>query len=149
MIIVITNDIAIPTAYHPAAFITYREPENGLDTFGFNTAMAVLTRMRPASTCAADTRVKMRTVHRTWICLVMNNSSVSMSKLAEAAAVQPTMNTLAAQDIISKFPRAPENRVDHATEAPKNAMASNAARLVLFFLEGKKRRSMIGYTVGC
>ena len=138
MIIVITNDIAIPTAYHPAAIITYREPDNGADAFGSNTAMAVLTRMTPVSTCAADTRVKMRTVHRTWIYFVMNDSSVSTSKLAEAAAVEPTMNTLAAQAIISKFPRVPENRVDHATEAPKNAMASNAARLVLFFfLEGK------------
>jgi hypothetical protein len=61
-----------------------------------------------------------------------------MSKLAEAAAVQPTMNTLAAQDIITRFPRAPENMADHATVAPKNAMASNAARLVLFFF-GKKK----------
>jgi len=139
MIIVITNDIAIPTAYHPAAFIAYREPENGADAFGSNTAMAVLTRMRPASTCAADMRVRMRTVHRTWIYFVMNDSSVSTSKLAEAAAAQPTMNTLAAQDIISRFPRVPENRVDHATEAPKNAMASNAARLVLFFFWKEKK----------
>ena len=93
----------------------------------------------------------MRTVHRTWIYFVMNDSSVSTSKLAEAAAVEPTMNTLAAQAIISKFPRVPENRVDHATEAPKNAMASNAARLVLYyyFWKGKNRRSMIGYTDGC
>lgn len=93
--------------------------------------MAVLTRMTPASTCIADTRVRTRTVHRTWMYFVMNDSSVSTSKLAEAAAVQPTMNTLAAQDIITRFPRVPENMVDHVTEAPKNAMASSAARLVL------------------
>ena len=139
MIIVITDTIAIPTAYHPAAFITYPEPEDGTDAFGSNTAMAVLTRMTPASTCAADTRVRTRTVQRTWIYFVKNDSSVSTSKLADAAAVQPTINTLAAQDIISRFPRVPENRVDHATEAPKNAMASSAARLVLFFFWKEKK----------
>jgi hypothetical protein len=80
--------------------------EIGADAFGSNIAMAVLT--------------KTRTIHRTWIYFVMNDSSVSTSKLAEAAAVQLTMNTLAAQDIISRFPRVPENMVDHATEAPKN-----------------------------
>lgn len=93
--------------------------------------MAVPTSMTPTNTCEADTNVRMRTVHRTWICLAKNDSSVSMSKLAEAAEVQPTMNILAAQDIITKFPRAPANMMDHVTEAPKNAMASNAARLVL------------------
>jgi hypothetical protein len=102
VIIVITDVIAIPTAYHPAAFISiYREPENGrgADAFGSNTTMAVLTRMTPASTCAPDMRVvRMQTVHRTWIYFkfVMNDSSASTRKLAEAAAVQPTMNTLAA-----------------------------------------------------
>ena len=101
--------------------------------------MAVLTRMTPESTCVADTRVRMRTVHRTCIYFVMNDSSVSTSKLAEAAEVQPTMNTLAAQDIIPRSPRVPENKVDHATEAPKNAMASNAARLVLFFFWKEKK----------
>ena len=80
----------------------------------------------------------------------MNDSSVSTSKLAEAAAVQPTINTLAAQDIISRFPRVPENRVDHATEAPKNAMASSAARLVLFVLKGQKKVGVNNwYTNGC
>jgi hypothetical protein len=63
---------------------------------------------------------KTRTIHRTWIYFVMNDSSVSTSKLAEAAAVQLTVNTLAAQDIISRFPCVPENMVDYATEAPKN-----------------------------
>lgn len=71
-----------------------------------------------------------------------------MSKLAEAAAVQPTINTLAAQDIITRFPRVPENMVDHVTEAPKNAMASSAARLVLSFFGGKKKQvvSELWYT---
>jgi hypothetical protein len=73
----------------------------------------------------------MRTVHRACIYLAKNDSSVSMSKFAEAAAVQPTMNTLAAQDMITRFPRAPANMAHNVTEAPKNAMASNAARLVL------------------
>lgn len=76
---------------------------------------------------------------------VMNDSSVSISKLAEAAAVQPTINTLAAHDIITRFPRVPENMVDHVTEAPKNAMASSAARLVLLFFGGKKN----SWSVSC
>jgi hypothetical protein len=66
----------------------------------------------------------------------VNDSSVSTNELAEAAAVQ-TMNSLtSSQDIISRFPRVHEKTVDHATEAPKNTKASNAARLVL----GRKKK---------